>query len=1217
MQCSASEQARRLRRRAAIAVAVAAIIMTAIVAAVWWQQGETFWSNGADIYVAMREARARDVLWTRPLPLNLPVNETGTAADQFYEPSLSPDGNDLYFVRGKPGTGARIFTCHRHIGGGWTAPIAVAAVNGGDFDALGPRVTADGRFLLFSSNRPGGFGGYDIWAAPRLESDAGGGWGEPFNLGAPVNSEFNEYNPDPTPDGRRLIFSTDRRAASVQQAQAWRGTIRESATADFDLWIATIDADRLPAMSPSTQPSTRPAQWLAFSAAAEIRGVNTTYTEGASCMSPAGDFLYFASNRPGGYGKFDIYRSRVTGDLFGPPENLGPTINTAANETDPALALQGFRLCFSSDRSNSGGFYNLFSSDSREVFADERPRVLPRLGWSIWSLLGSAALLLPLIVLLHGTRNQRLSMLQRCMVLSLVVHAAAAFLFSFVIVTQEVTRYVRHDPAGNVNLNLNVPRDVEIGMAVRTQFSAEGGSAPEDDRGRPAIPASEQITRDVRITEADIESSDAPRSELARAMIERIPFEAAMLPLQRASRTSPSSERDATAGLDWITPRAPPVEVSLAKGAPISHSESPVQSREAKFESTKSAIPASAAKNAGALDGAFAGVDAPRSRPVRSSIGSPAALVTSRHDNTGSDALKHVQMTAPDVAVVEADLPPSVRPAQPRGPNKEVDPAEEALDVAVPTTQPLLATIMPGGSGEASGLLAGSTAPPVSAVTRPFVVRTGFRDRARPDSTLTATRSISAPPGAPAPIVPEIAGVGSPMAGTAVAGVEAKATEVTGDLSTRNVIMPSTRLTKTGVSITASEITVPWTQATPGETVPPSAIAAAQPTAHSRAQPLPFPAGVSLTPLGPDGPLGPGSVTAAESPFPRSGQQRQLKLQRNGGTEASEQAVDQGLAYLARVQQFDGRWTYELEDRLAQPRQGHAHDAACTGLALLALLARDHVPHQDGPYRTVVTKGLEYLLALQDEDGDLRGPPELRGPGPNHGNMYDHAIATLALGEAALMSHDRRYAEAARRGARFIIAAQDPRGGGWRYSPGDYGDSSVFGWQIMALHAAEQLGLEIPEATRENALRYVQLCGLGERRMLAGYQPGESPTAAMTAELLYSRMLLGQELDKDDLANAADFISRQAPGASNPDPYCWYYGSLCLLQVHSEVWDLWNRRTRDTLIGLQRAGEGPLAGSWNTNLRWGAQGGRVFTTSLAVLTLEVYYRYSPIQPGAP
>jgi hypothetical protein len=409
---------------------------------------------------------------------------------------------------------------------------------------------------------------------------------------------------------------------------------------------------------------------------------------------------------------------------------------------------------------------------------------------------------------------------------------------------------------------------------------------------------------------------------------------------------------------------------------------------------------------------------------------------------------------------------------------------------------------------------------------------------------------------------------------------------------------------------TAPSIALPTTRSTyaiaqpiPAAPPAPAQLAAAKLTAPD-----------ALAPLAPSGPLGPGAITVAESPFPRSVQQRQVKLEHNGGTDASEKAVDLGLAYLARMQQFNGRWTYVLEDQAPIPRDPHPHDSACTGLALLALLARDHAPNKDGPYRAAVANGLEYLLKIQSDDGDLRGSAELRGPGSNRGNMYDHAIATLALGEAALMSHDPRYTEAALSGARFILAAQDPRSGGWRYSPGEYGDSSVFGWQIMALHAAEQLGLEIPDDARQRAVRYTQLCGRGDRRILAGYQPGQGPTAAMTAELLYSRMLLGQELQKEDLAAAAEFIARQAPNAANPDLYCWYYGSLCLLQVQGDAWSRWNQRTRDTLIALQRTEEGPLAGSWDTNLRWGTQGGRTFTTSLALLTLEVYYRYLPLRP---
>ena len=124
----------------------------------------------------------------------------------------------------------------------------------------------------------------------------------------------------------------------------------------------------------------------------------------------------------------------------------------------------------------------------------------------------------------------------------------------------------------------------------------------------------------------------------------------------------------------------------------------------------------------------------------------------------------------------------------------------------------------------------------------------------------------------------------------------------------------------------------------------------------------------------------------------------------------------------------------------------------------------------------------------------------------------------------------------------------------------------------------------------------------------------------MTAELLFARVLLGDELTEEAEQEASDFLAKRLPDARRADFYGWYYGSLCLLQLQGETWTKWNERTRETLIRMQKKG-GKDDGCWDGNIQWKDRGGRVFSTALGALTLEVYYRYLPVSaardPAAP
>ena len=202
--------------------------------------------------------------------------------------------------------------------------------------------------------------------------------------------------------------------------------------------------------------------------------MNTPYTEGASCLSPDGRFLYFASNRPGGYGKFDLYRCRITNGAFGEVENLGPSINTSDNEADPQLALSGFRLYFSSDRVAEGGQVQWLRPDAERLGRGLRraqARNVPALGLSWWVLLASLLLLLPLVMFMRRWDNRHLNLLQKCLLVSLLVHVLLLVGFTFKRVASDFPRMAK-----------------ELGMteAIVEPRPLDGGAAGGGGAGDPA-----------------------------------------------------------------------------------------------------------------------------------------------------------------------------------------------------------------------------------------------------------------------------------------------------------------------------------------------------------------------------------------------------------------------------------------------------------------------------------------------------------------------------------------------------------------------------------------------------------------------------------------------------------------------------------------------------------------------------------------------------------
>ena len=222
----------------------------------------------------------------------------------------------------------------------------------------------------------------------------------------------------------------------------------------------------------------------------------------------------------------------------------------------------------------------------------------------------------------------------------------------------------------------------------------------------------------------------------------------------------------------------------------------------------------------------------------------------------------------------------------------------------------------------------------------------------------------------------------------------------------------------------------------------------------------------------------------------------------------------------------------------------------------------------------------------------------------------------MAISECYALTGDEVLIHPVRRAVAFSLAAQHPVSGGWRYRPQEPGDTSQLGWQLMALTSAHYAGIPIPRATWTLANRFLNSVAWGNHGGLSSYRPGERPSAPMTAEALMCRLFLGQSTRRALVDEASNYLIRRLPGNGRSNYYYWYYGTLALYQVHDDRWTTWNNATKKTLLQLQDS-TGSTAGSWNANSVWGGSGGRVYTTALAALTLEVYYRYRPPAESRP
>lgn len=299
-----------------------------------------------------------------------------------------------------------------------------------------------------------------------------------------------------------------------------------------------------------------------------------------------------------------------------------------------------------------------------------------------------------------------------------------------------------------------------------------------------------------------------------------------------------------------------------------------------------------------------------------------------------------------------------------------------------------------------------------------------------------------------------------------------------------------------------------------------------------------------------------------------------------GGGEVSPSQVDRmyvrGLQYLVKSQMAEGRWN----------EMPYGAEPAVVSLALVAMLAHGDDPNS-GPYALSIKRGLDFVLKQMNASGYIGR------------SMYNHGFSTLALAEAYGHVQDDRLGPALEKSVRLITSSQARNPfQAWRYSPESVdADTTVSGAQLVALFAARNAGIAVPEEAIQKGLAFFLKCQTPEGGF--GYTSATAPNGARTA-IGCLVLSLAKEKKSKAYERALAFL-KGAPGDASYQQYYLYYAAQAYFQASPEAWNEWNKKNVKTLASTQ-----------NEDGSWDGQFGPTFSTSASLLSLALNYRYLPI-----
>lgn len=286
-----------------------------------------------------------------------------------------------------------------------------------------------------------------------------------------------------------------------------------------------------------------------------------------------------------------------------------------------------------------------------------------------------------------------------------------------------------------------------------------------------------------------------------------------------------------------------------------------------------------------------------------------------------------------------------------------------------------------------------------------------------------------------------------------------------------------------------------------------------------------------------------------------------------------------GLAYLALSQTPQGNWT-----------DNYGQQPGVVGLTMLAFLASGEDPNY-GPYRDVIRKGTEFILTQQDA-----------GTGYIGNSMYNHGFATLALAELYGHLQTPDVGTALQKAVDLILRSQEQNPlGAWRYSPVvKDADTTVSGAQMVALYAAKNAGLRVPEKAFEQAMNYYKTMTGNDGGV--GYSGGSNSGNIVRSAISSLIFSLYDDYESETSRNNFRYLRQNKNKTEGSYPYYqFYYLSQALFQGDMNEWQLWNQKMMRVFQATQAQN-----GSWN------GPHGVTFSTSCSLLAMALNYRLMPI-----